>query len=454
MHDALEALNESGKNFSHKDHLPYRAPYDDKTTDGLLRCIHVRLFISGALSIRVAKAESATYIRALYEGIEMFVKIKLTQEDWSEKELSLVESLKTKGGFYFHATNYNDFFRWFRSTVVVPFIDSFVESISETPSTQVAPATEPIEDKVFYTGTELLNLPPEPPMLLEPFIRAYGLWCLAGSSDVGKSMLLRQLAVAIVTGQNEFLGFKLNPRHRRVLIVSTEDDRSSVAQLLELQRLGLDISRLKVSFQSENVLKNLESEIQNEPIDLAILDSLGDLFRGNIKDAFHVRSFLDPYYQLATKYGCAIGFLHHTGKRTEHIAPSKNNLVGSQGLEAKMRIVMELRPDLADETLRHLCVVKSNYLPTALQRESIVLKFDSAGFTFAATGERVPIELLAKPKQNDNFQQRWSVYSVARATGLKGKKLEEATGLNLSQISKLKNEARRQGIDPIIINSK
>ena len=44
------------------------------------------------------------------------------------------------------------------------------------------------------------------------------------------------------------------------------------------------------------------------------------------------------------------------------LLPSKHNAIGSQGFEAKMRVMMELRPDPVRHDIRHLCIVKGNYL--------------------------------------------------------------------------------------------
>ena len=124
--------------------------------------------------------------------------------------------------------------------------------------------------------------------------------------------------------------------------------------------------------------------------------------------------FLNQYSQLANKYQCLIIFLHHCGKRTENFMPSKHNLLGSQAFEAKMRLVLELRSDVADKTVKHLCCVKGNYLSADYKTESIKLKFSenltfheesiklkfSENLTFYETGERVPYENLV-PESGD-----------------------------------------------------
>jgi len=89
--------------------------------------------------------------------------------------------------------------------------------------------------------------------------------------------------------------------------------------------------------------------------------------------------------------------LHHTGKRTENLEPSKNNAIGSQGFEAKMRLVLELRLDRAEPDLRHLCIVKGNYLPQFEKTASYVVSMDD-NFVFSDTGNRVQFDELVPGK--------------------------------------------------------
>src|SRR5688500_16315095 len=85
-------------------------------------------------------------------------------------------------------------------------------------------------------GRQLLNEGGEPiPFLLEGVLQQTGLACLAGSSDTGKSCLLRQLAVAVSVGDESFIGFKLNLKHRAAIYVSTEDGKDATAFLLSRQ---------------------------------------------------------------------------------------------------------------------------------------------------------------------------------------------------------------------------
>lgn len=260
----------------------------------------------------------------------------------------------------------------------------------------VTPDTNEVK---FISGLDLLNLNTEfIPMLFGDLIPQVGVWALVGASDTGKSMALRQLAMCVV-GDEPFLDMKCNAIHKRAIIVCTEDDDFSTSYLLRRQNKSVGLTdeqakNIQFLFDTEKLIENIEKELSETPADLVIIDAFGDVFDGkDLNQNNQVRGFLNKFTQLANKYKCSIGFLHHTGKRTEGLAPSKNNAIGSQGFEAKMRVVIELRSDPNSPDLRHFCVVKGNYIPQEMKNSSIVIRMDD-NLTFSDTGERVEYKNL------------------------------------------------------------
>ncbi len=249
------------------------------------------------------------------------------------------------------------------------------------------------------TADKLLNRRIENiPCLVEPILPKVGLIGLAGSSDTGKSSFLRQLAVSICVGDNDFLGFKLKAENKKAIYVSTEDDDYAISYLLNKSNNDRRLSPEKYSglsfiFDTHNLLERLDALLTKQKTDLIVVDAFTDLYGKSMNDTNQVRSFLNQYSQLAQKHKCLIIFLHHTGKRTEDLVPSKHNLLGSQGFEAKMRLVIELRTDPVETDKRHLCIVKANYLPREYKTESFVLRFDEY-LQFFMTNERRPFEEL------------------------------------------------------------
>ena len=278
--------------------------------------------------------------------------------------------------------------------------------------------------KYLVNGYDMLNLSAEAmDCLLEPILPRTGVAALVGTSDSGKSTLLRGLAMAVASGSTEYLGFRLCPKHRSAIYVATEDDASAIGVLMQrqLEELGTPkeaYHSLDFVFEVDNLVDNLDKMLEATPRDLVIVDAFADLYTGPLNENNRVRSFLNQFSQLAVKHSVLIIFLHHTGKRTESLAPSKHNAIGSQGFEAKMRLVMELRPDPERHELRHLCIVKGFYLSDEYKHDSYVLRFTSA-LNFVATGERVPFGALRErlPEQDAESAERLDIIRTMRSEG-------------------------------------
>jgi RecA-family ATPase len=288
----------------------------------------------------------------------------------------------------------------------------------------------------IYSAMELLNRKVEEiPCLLEPIIPKVGVCAIAGSSDTGKSSFLRQFAIYTVLGIEQFVGFKLNSIHRRAIYVSTEDDDNAISFLLNKANLTLNrtpdqYQGLQFIFETENLLEKLHSILESQKVDVIIIDCFTDLYGKSMNDTNQVRTFLNDYSQLAQLHKCVIIFLHHTGKRTDELAPSKHNLLGSQGFEAKMRLVIELKTDPFEADKRHLCIVKGNYLAKDYKTESFVLRFDE-NLLFTHSGERKPFGELT-----DNKPEAKNQVKALHAEGKTQADIAKRLGLSQSTISR------------------
>ena len=264
--------------------------------------------------------------------------------------------------------------------------------------------------------------------LLEPILPRQGVVALVGSSDSGKSSLLRGLAMAIVAGRSEYIGFALHPRYKRAMYISTEDDEASLSRLMRMQIIDQEWEQyegLHFIFDTDNLLETIELGMQSHTPDVVIIDAFADLYTGPMNENNRVRGFINAFSQLAVKYNTLVVFLHHTGKRTESLAPSKHNAIGSQGFEAKMRLMMELRQDPTRHDIRHLCIVKGNYLPAEYKHDSFELRF-TPQLNFEATGERVPFALLRE--HNEERDERAEQARAMRLEGMTLQQIADALG--------------------------
>ena len=154
------------------------------------------------------------------------------------------------------------------------------------------------------------------------------------------------------------------------------------------------LSKLKYVYNTEGIIKNLRKVVSTNCVDLIIIDSYADLFTGSMNNSNEVRSFLNMYNSIANEFGVTTVFLHHTKKASAGMVPNKNSILGSQGFEAKMRSVLMLTQDDSQESLRHLCIVKNNYLPESEKSMSYVLRFNEH-LAFDNTGDKVKLNDLA-----------------------------------------------------------
>jgi archaellum biogenesis ATPase FlaH len=291
-------------------------------------------------------------------------------------------------------------------------------------------STFPIE-KSCYSAFELYQFKvPTIPKLLDPFLQTVGLASLVGTSDSGKSTFLRQLSLSIVLGLDNFIGFPLQSKHQKVIYVSTEDDSISISfslrkQINHLQKEfnveQLDgLKNLDFIFDTTDLLENLTKRLKKDPVDLIIIDAFTDVFTKEINANTQVRTFLNKYDQLAKKHNCLILFLHHTGKRTSIIAPTKDSIIGSQGFEAKMRVVLEIRPNFKNDNQKDLWVLKSNFLEAKHKSHSYILDF-SKDLIFSNTGFRASKQVKAKSNDTELIETVMKLHNQ----GLSTRKIEE-----------------------------
>ena len=185
--------------------------------------------------------------------------------------------------------------------------------------------------KYLVNGFDMLqNTTEQMDYLMAPLLPRVGMAALVGSSDSGKSTLLRGLAMAISSGAKHYLGFELQPKHHSAIYVSTEDDAAAIGALMQRQLEELCTPKeayatLDFIFDTDNLVANLEAMLEDKLRDLVIVDAFADLYTGPLNENNRVRSFLNTFSQLAMKYNTLVIFLHHTGKRTENLAPSKHN---------------------------------------------------------------------------------------------------------------------------------
>lgn len=271
------------------------------------------------------------------------------------------------------------------------------------------------EDK--YSGLNLYEFDfNELPKLLDPIFPKVGVVSLVGSSDTGKSTFLRQLAISIAFGLDDFIGYKINNDAKKVIYVSTEDDPASTSISLKKQIQGLfnvenipltNLNNLKFIFDTDlnaesnkNLFTLLSKDLDDIGADLIIIDAFTDIFSGDLNSSTKVRQFLNLFSDIAKEFNCLVLFLHHTGKRTDKYTASKDNVLGSQAFEAKMRVLVELKHYPNDDSKRTLTITKGNYISSKIKKFAKVLTFDEEALLFTECGQVLVNSIASISKTN------------------------------------------------------
>ncbi|HMJ47475.1 MAG TPA: AAA family ATPase [Ferruginibacter sp.] len=251
-------------------------------------------------------------------------------------------------------------------------------------------AKELIKPQYVKTAKEILALGvTQTPMLVENLLQQKGMACLTGSSDGGKSFLGLFLASILCGDKDKIFERKINRNTGGVIVVCTEDSAEDIC--VRLTKFSthhkIDEEKLGFIFETSNLPSKLKTVLEWKPADLIIMDTFGDLFPGNLNDSIAVRKFLTPYKELANDFNCLFLFNHHIGKGKEgNATPSKNDVLGSQGIESACRTVLMLRKK--EDGKRILTVVKGNHISEEHKNKGIVLTFDVES-GFEATGDTV-----------------------------------------------------------------
>ena len=239
---------------------------------------------------------------------------------------------------------------------------------------------------------------PENSYLLGKLLSATGLAAIVGCPDSGKSMFCRELALSIALGKTDFIDMPIHAKHGRAIYVSTEDaeDSTQYSFQQQLKKMGIPNENLSIIFtdqiDTDTLIKDINTLVSENPVDLIVLDSYGDLFTGKDGNAnIEVRTFLKPFNMLANRFGCLILFIHHINKSGYFDSPNQKHVQGASALGQKLRLILDLRKGDEENSMRYLTVTKGNAVASELKKRAIELEFDEDTFTFHRTGNEKPL---------------------------------------------------------------
>ncbi|WP_438966348.1 AAA family ATPase [Flavobacterium sp.] len=292
-------------------------------------------------------------------------------------------------------------------------IETFRMKLQEALNKPIAEATE--DEKVMYNAVELMEMGDvETRYLIEPIFPQKGSAVIAGKPDTGKSQFARQLCIQVALGIKEFIGFEINPIHNKSIYIATEDNLEATRFLLSKQVNGLGEKakeNLRFMFadtmEQEEILTQLENALTEEPADLVVVDSFGDIFKGgDTNNNMAMRNTVKSFDKIAKQHNCLILFVHHINKGAYRVAPGQEHIQGGAGLVQKVRLAIQLSE--GENNIRYFTVVKGNYCPKEYKQNSLELNFSEETFLFSNTGRLIPTaDLGTQP----DFKQKEEKYN-------------------------------------------
>lgn len=167
-----------------------------------------------------------------------------------------------------------------------------------------------------------------------------------GPAKSGKTILCENLAFAIVSGKEKFLGIPIQLKKCRVLYISMEEDTTmriiqrAKKQIRGYSREEKTLIKENLSYSTTNFIRNIENESDWERLEneiksfhscLIFIDST-NRFNIDIQEKLDANKMMQKLRYFAEKYNCGIVLIHHTIKSQENKPMTLNTMSGSSAL--------------------------------------------------------------------------------------------------------------------------
>lgn len=250
------------------------------------------------------------------------------------------------------------------------------------------------ENKTSFTGKEVLESKKTNEFIIEGILPKSNLIGLIGGSDTGKSLLLLQFGISYILSK-PILGFEVKGG-KKVLFCSFEDDTNSIKNRLERLLKGFSEKEKELVAQNiffeldpEGIEEKIENQMDQHPeIGIIIIDPLTEVLNGaDMNNASSIREQMQVLKKVSTKYDLTVIFINHVTKSSEESGKlNKANSIGSQAIEAKSRVMFEMKKRLKGSALPiiELGIVKGNDIDERFKSSgsSLSLKLDTDSFWF------------------------------------------------------------------------
>ena len=185
--------------------------------------------------------------------------------------------------------------------------------------------------------SEFLNqeIPPTE-YYIEDVLVKQGKAIISAPANLGKSILAQSIALALTTGQTEFLG-KLSVIQAKVLYLDLEMGDSLLQERFRMMvgKDNLEAQDLYVKYlpyfdlPDDNYKKKLEEWIFDSKINVVIIDPIGNAWFGNENDKQEVGKLTAYLNTLIDKYKISVLLIHHWRKAAKGFSSGGEMAAGS-----------------------------------------------------------------------------------------------------------------------------
>ena len=212
------------------------------------------------------------------------------------------------------------------------------------------------QDDMFITVADLLAKKDPVSWLITDWIpQGKGLLQLYGASGTGKSFLVLDWMLSVITGQKDWKGFSCNPGH--CLYLAGEGQRGVAKRIKAwLQHHGLDYktenrilsenglvlsSKALLSLDDKKQFDEMQNMLDKRNFipDLIIIDTMNRFQSGDENSTRDATAFVHACDELAGKYSCAVLLVHHVGWASE----AQNRARGSSVVHSSVDMDFQLK---------------------------------------------------------------------------------------------------------------
>lgn len=250
------------------------------------------------------------------------------------------------------------------------------------------------ENKTSFTSKEILESSKSLDFIIEDFLPKSNLMGLIGGSDTGKSLLLLQFSICYILNK-PFLGAQVNGG-KKVIFFSFEDEINSLKK--RLSKLLHGFTQTEKEIVGDRLIFELDPEgfedkaanliEANTDTGIIIIDPLTEILNGaDMSNPSSVREQMHKLNKISLRHDLTVIFINHVTKSAEESGKlNKSNSIGSQAIESKSRVMLEMKKRLKGigSPLIELGIVKGNDIDEKFKSSggSICLKFNSETFWF------------------------------------------------------------------------